>query len=86
MDESFMLKRRTQNVHSIDNISKNKGSFVSLQKGHEAFNSFEEIGGLKQANKPSNKNSIANVEYRRHIDFSDNNYQVNNASGANGRS
>jgi hypothetical protein len=48
-----MLKRRTQNVYSNDNIGK-KGSVVSLQKGYDAFNSFE---GLKQPNKPSNKGS-----------------------------
>ena len=43
IDDVFMLKRRTQNVYSNDNIGK-KGSVVSLQKGYDAFNSFE---GLK---------------------------------------
>ena len=52
-----MLKRRTQNVYSNDNIGKT-GSVVSLQKGYDAFNSFE---GLKQANKPSNKGSQVTV-------------------------
>jgi hypothetical protein len=86
-----MLRRRTQNVYSNDNIGKkngNGGSMVSLKNGHQAsnFNSFEDFQGLKQANKPTNKLSQANVEQRRHIEFSDSDYQVYNASGANGRS
>lgn len=79
-----MFRRRTQNVYSIDNISNNKpkntGSMGSLKNGQlpQNFQSFEDLEALKKLQ--------IKIEQRRHIDFSDNDYQVYNASGANGRS
>ena len=51
---------------------------ISLKNGsnHVAFQSFEDLEALKKILKPE----------RRQINFSDNDYEVYNASGANGRS
>lgn len=81
-----MLRRKTQNVQSIDNIGKKTESLGNLQKKLQAqgYNSYEDLEMLNQINKPS-KGQIKG-EKRRHIDFADNDYLYSNANGANGRS
>ena len=80
MDDAFMFRRRTQNVYSNDYIApkhSNTSSMASLKNGRipAAHNSFEDLEALKKIIKPE----------RRHL-FSENDFEVYNANGANGRS
>lgn len=93
MDDALMNRRYTQNAYRNSNeqfivnkkIKNITGSLGSLKGGHmlaSADSSSPDIDFMQKKGM-----SLTNVDRRQHIGFdSENDYQVYNASGANGRS